>query len=126
MNVQTDIAMEEWAGHPFVARLNRYVPLTEIDLKHLRRLIESDLIVERRRDLVVDGCEYRKLCFVVEGCGRISSRSTSPAFPQWPDSGRFGRHPHGPSAGLAIISQKIASTAAKAGKPNANQTQNSR
>jgi CRP-like cAMP-binding protein len=69
MNVLTDIGMEEWTGHPFVARLNRYVPLSDTDLKHLRRLIEGDLIVERRRDLVVDGYEYRKLCFVVEGYG---------------------------------------------------------
>jgi hypothetical protein len=35
-------------------------------------------------------------------------------------------HPHSGMAGRAIISQKIASTAANAGKPNANHNQNSR
>ena len=69
MNVQTDIGMAEWTGHPFVVRLNRYYPLTDADLKHLRRLVESDQVVEKRRDLVVDGYEYRKLCFVAEGYG---------------------------------------------------------
>lgn len=69
MNVQTDIGMAEWTGHPFVARLNRYFPLTDSDLKHLRRLVENDLLVEKRRDLVVDGYEYRKLCFVADGYG---------------------------------------------------------
>ncbi len=69
MNVQTDIGLAEWIGHPFVARLNHYVPLARSDLAHLRRLIENDLLVEKRRDLVVDGYEYRKLCFVAEGYG---------------------------------------------------------
>ena len=35
-------------------------------------------------------------------------------------------HPHSRISGRAIISQKIASTAAKAGKPNANHKRNSR
>ncbi len=69
MNVQSDIGLAEWIAHPFVARLNRYVPLAHSDLTHLRRLIENDLLVEKRRDLVVDGYEYRKLCFVAEGYG---------------------------------------------------------
>jgi CRP-like cAMP-binding protein len=67
MGVLPDVAADEWAAHPFVTRLNRYVALTESDLKALRRLIESALTVQKRRDLVVDGYEYRKLCFVGGG-----------------------------------------------------------
>jgi CRP-like cAMP-binding protein len=69
MNVQIDIGMAEWIGHPCVARLNRYFALSDSDLRHLRRLIENDLLIEKRRDLVVDGYEYRKLCFVADGYG---------------------------------------------------------
>ena len=69
MNLLVDVGMEEWTRHPFVARLNRYIALTESDHKSLRRLIENELTVEKRRDLVVDGYEYRKLCFVADGFG---------------------------------------------------------
>ncbi len=63
------IEREGWASHPFVARLRRYLALTESNVKNLGRLIEHDLTVEKRRDLVLDGDEYRKLCFVGEGFG---------------------------------------------------------
>jgi CRP-like cAMP-binding protein len=51
-------------GHPFVVRLNRYFALSDDDLASLWQLFEAELIVNRRRDLVIDGYEYRKLCFV--------------------------------------------------------------
>src|SRR5690349_8362246 len=63
--LETDV----WTSHPFVARLSRYVDLTEPDITSLGRLIEHELTVEKRRDLIVDGDEYRKLCFVGEGFG---------------------------------------------------------
>ena len=69
MNLLVDVGLEEWARHPFVARLDRYIALSDSDRKSLRRLIENELIVEKRRDLVVDGYEYRKLCFVADGFG---------------------------------------------------------
>jgi CRP-like cAMP-binding protein len=69
MNYMADVGLAEWTAHPFVTRLSRYLALTESDLKHLRRLVENELIVEKRRDLVVDGYEYRKLCFVADGFG---------------------------------------------------------
>jgi hypothetical protein len=53
--------------HPFVVRLGRYIPLSEDDLDNLWRLVEAELTISRRRDLVVDGYEYRKLCFVEAG-----------------------------------------------------------
>jgi len=63
------IETEGWASHPFVARLGRYVDLTDPDIKSLGRLIENEITVEKRRDLVVDGYEYRKLSFVANGFG---------------------------------------------------------
>jgi CRP-like cAMP-binding protein len=56
-----------WCGHPFVTRIKRYVEVEPGDLNTLWRLIEAELTVKKRRDLVVDGYEYRKLCFVEEG-----------------------------------------------------------
>jgi len=41
--------------------------VTPGDLDCLWRLIEAELTVKKRRDLVVDGYEYRKLCFVEDG-----------------------------------------------------------
>lgn len=52
---------------PFVARLKRYTDLSTADLHALRGLIESELTVKKRRDLVVDGYGYCKLCFVRDG-----------------------------------------------------------
>src|SRR5262245_59071852 len=62
-------ALDEWTTHPFVTRLKRYVALSDSDIKTLGRLIEAPLTVEKRRDLIVDGDEYRKLCFVGDGFG---------------------------------------------------------
>jgi CRP-like cAMP-binding protein len=53
--------------HPFVARLTRYVALSADDLKALDAIIDGEITIRKRRDLVVDGYEYRKLCFVREG-----------------------------------------------------------
>ncbi len=64
-----DIATTDWSQHPFVARLARYLTLTRDDLDSLRGLIEAELMIEKRRDLVIDGYEFRKLCFVAEGYG---------------------------------------------------------
>jgi CRP-like cAMP-binding protein len=53
--------------HPFVARLLQHVALSAADLKALDAIIEGELTIRRRRDLIVDGYEYRKLCFVKDG-----------------------------------------------------------
>ena len=53
--------------HPFVTRLMQLVALTAADLKSLDEIIDSELLIRKRRDLVVDGYEYRKLCFVKDG-----------------------------------------------------------
>ena len=41
--------------------------LSETDLNCLERIIEGERQIKKRRDLVVDGYEYRSLCFVKEG-----------------------------------------------------------
>lgn len=53
--------------HPFVARLLQHVNLQQDDLRRLDAIIDGELSIRRRRDLIVDGYEYRKLCFVKEG-----------------------------------------------------------
>ena len=50
--------------HPFVIRLEHYLPLSDDDLDSLWQLIETEQKVRKRRDLVVDGFEYRNRCFV--------------------------------------------------------------
>jgi CRP-like cAMP-binding protein len=53
--------------HPFVRRFDRFLPLSDEDLGCLWQLFDADLKVTRRKDLVIDGFEYRKLCFVESG-----------------------------------------------------------
>jgi CRP-like cAMP-binding protein len=56
-----------WTTHPFVKRLSQYADLSESDYDSLRRLIEIAATIEKRKDLIVDGYGYRKLCFVEDG-----------------------------------------------------------
>src|SRR4051812_36888586 len=51
----------------FTVRLKHFVDLTSDDIETLRALIESEARVEKKRDLVVDGYPYSKLCFVKDG-----------------------------------------------------------
>jgi CRP-like cAMP-binding protein len=53
--------------HPFVARLLQLVELKAADLKSLDDIIDGELLIRKRRDLIADGYEYRKLCFVKDG-----------------------------------------------------------
>ncbi|HET9714978.1 MAG TPA: Crp/Fnr family transcriptional regulator [Pseudolabrys sp.] len=53
--------------HPFFERLSQQVALTPADLRDIDKIIDGDLLIRRRHDLVVDGLEYRKLCFVKNG-----------------------------------------------------------
>jgi len=54
-------------GHPFVARMRQHVSLSAADLDSLDEIIDGELTIRKRRDLIVDGYEYRKLCFVSDG-----------------------------------------------------------
>lgn len=53
--------------HPFVTRLSAFMKLSATDLKSLERIIEGERLIKKRKDLVVDGVEYRNLCFVKDG-----------------------------------------------------------
>lgn len=57
----------DWVRHPFITRLGGYIDLDAGDLQCLWRLVEEELTIRKRSDLVVDGYEYCKLCFVEEG-----------------------------------------------------------
>ena len=58
---------QTWSGHPFVARLARVIKLSNDDLDGLWQLLEAETTVPKRRDLVIDGYEFRKLGLVEEG-----------------------------------------------------------
>jgi CRP-like cAMP-binding protein len=67
MNRASAVVPDLWSRHPFVLRLKRYIALSDTDLAALWRLIEAEITVSKRRDLVVDGYEYRKLCLIEDG-----------------------------------------------------------
>jgi hypothetical protein len=47
-----------WRDDPFVTRSRNFVDLTLPDLQSLRGVIETELTVKKRRDLVLDGYEF--------------------------------------------------------------------
>ncbi len=67
MNISPRIVPEDWIRHPFVARVSRHISLSSADLHSLWRLVDAELTVRKRRDLVVDGYEFHKFCFVESG-----------------------------------------------------------
>jgi len=60
-------AKDIWRADPFITRITKFVDLTLPDLQSLRSAIESELTVKKRRDLVLDGYHFCKLCFVKDG-----------------------------------------------------------
>jgi CRP-like cAMP-binding protein len=56
-----------WRDDPFVTRLRGFADVTLPDLQSLRAVIEAEQTVKKRRDLVLDGYEFCKLCFVKSG-----------------------------------------------------------
>jgi CRP-like cAMP-binding protein len=60
-------AKDVWRNDPFVARLKSLVDLTLPDLQSLRAVIDTEITVRKRRDLVLDGYAFSKLCFVKDG-----------------------------------------------------------
>jgi CRP-like cAMP-binding protein len=55
------------AGHPFITRLARLMTFGANDLRNLERIVETERLVKKRKDLVVIGDKYRNLCFVKGG-----------------------------------------------------------
>lgn len=64
----TQATKDIWRADPFITRLRSFVDLTLPDLQSLRAVIETEQKVKKRRDLVLDGYEFNKLCFVRDGC----------------------------------------------------------
>ena len=60
-------AKDIWRGDPFVTRLRNFLDLTLPELQSLRAVIDGEQSVKKRRDLVHDGYEFSKLCFVKDG-----------------------------------------------------------
>jgi CRP-like cAMP-binding protein len=56
-----------WRDDPFLTRVRKFADLTLPDLQSLRAVIETELTVKKRRDLVMDGYAFAKLCFVKDG-----------------------------------------------------------
>jgi CRP-like cAMP-binding protein len=56
-----------WRDEPFFERLKNFTDLGEPDMAILRSLIETELTVRKRRDIVLDGYEFCKLCFIKDG-----------------------------------------------------------
>lgn len=56
-----------WRNNPFVARLRNFIALDPSDLSDLRDVIESEMAVKKRRDLVLDGYQFNKLGFITQG-----------------------------------------------------------
>jgi CRP-like cAMP-binding protein len=58
---------DAWREDPFVVRLRSLIDITAADRESLQNVIESEQEVKKRRDLVLDGYEFCKLCFVKDG-----------------------------------------------------------
>ena len=65
--MQAAASLKALEQHPFVSRLLQHVDLSHDDLRSLNAIIDGEVSIPRRRDLIVDGYEYRKLSFVKEG-----------------------------------------------------------
>lgn len=53
--------------HPFTLRLSRHSNVSAADLRALSQIIDPDIVIGRKRELVAEGYEYKKLCFVSDG-----------------------------------------------------------
>jgi CRP-like cAMP-binding protein len=51
--------VEAWRDDPFIARLRHFTEISLQDIDNLRMAIETELVVKKRRDLVLDGYEFR-------------------------------------------------------------------
>src|ERR1700741_3228467 len=54
-------------GHPFVSRLKQLVRLGVPELASFEAIVERELAVRKRDELVVLGTAFRNMCFVRDG-----------------------------------------------------------
>ena len=50
-----------WRNDPLVARLKNIVDLNPTELDGLHRVVEAEVTIKKRRDLILDGYEYCRL-----------------------------------------------------------------
>lgn len=53
--------------HPLIVKFSTFTKLNAQDLKSLEDIFEAERLVKKGKELVVDGKEYRNLCFVKDG-----------------------------------------------------------
>lgn len=53
--------------HPLIVKLSSFMKLSAKDLASLEQIFEAEKSVKKGREIVVDGKEYRNLCFVKDG-----------------------------------------------------------
>jgi len=56
-----------WRNDLFVVRLRNFIALEPSDLADLRDVVETEVAVKKRRDLVLDGYHFNKLGFITQG-----------------------------------------------------------
>ena len=54
-------------SHPFVVRLNRFLPSSGVDIDSLREVIERERLIRKKRDIIVEGYECAELYMVERG-----------------------------------------------------------
>ena len=52
---------------PFVLRLRHYAPVGEVDIAALRDVVEREITIKKKRDVILEGYEARKLHIVKRG-----------------------------------------------------------
>jgi CRP-like cAMP-binding protein len=67
LTVAPRVAKDPGRDDPFVTRLRTYTELSAQDVASLQATIESEITVRKRRDLVLEGYAFSKLCFVRDG-----------------------------------------------------------
>jgi CRP-like cAMP-binding protein len=53
--------------NPFMWRLSRYANIAPPDIHAFSNILEPEVVVGRRRELIAEGYEYKKLCFITDG-----------------------------------------------------------
>lgn len=67
MRAAPRVAKNDGRDDPFVTRLRTCTELSAEDVASLDATIESEITVRKRRDLVLEGYAFSRLCFVLDG-----------------------------------------------------------
>ncbi len=67
MHGRVRVIPESTYDDPLVARLDQHIELSAADIALLGSVIDASVTISKRRDVVVDGYEFRKLYFIKDG-----------------------------------------------------------